>query len=230
MLKVLQARLQQCVNHEFPDVQAGFTKGRGTDSKLPTSTGSSKKQESSRKPSTSALLTMPKPLIVSQSLLKFVSIESVMLSNHLLLCCLLLFLPSIFPSIWVFSSESTLYIGCGWLKFWSFGISPSNEYSGLISFSIDWFDLLAVQETRKCLLQHHSSKATILWHSAFFMVQLSHPYMTVGKIIFLTMWTFVSEVTTLCFKIVTRFVIAFLPKSKCLLISWLQSLSHVVGH
>ena len=120
-------------------------KAEEPDIKLPTSTGSSKKQESSRKPSASAFLTMPESLTVSQSLLRLVSIESMMPSNHLLLCCPLLLLPSVFPSIWVFSSESTLHIG--WLKFWSFIISPSNEYSGLISFSIDWFDLLAVQGT-----------------------------------------------------------------------------------
>ena len=129
-----------------------------------------------------------------------------------------------FPKIWLFT------FGDQGIGSFSFSISPSNEYSGLISFRIDWFDLLAVQGTLKCLLQPHSLKATILWHSAFFMVQLSHPYMTVGKIIFLIMWTFVGKMTTLCFKTVTRFVIAFLPKSKRLLISWLQSLSHVVGH
>ena len=130
--------------------------------------------------------------------LEFMSIESVMLSNHLILCCPLL-LPSIFPSIRVFSSESVLRIR--WPKYWrfSFSISPSNEYSGLISFRNDWFDLLAFQWTLKSLLQHHSSKASILWHSAFFMVQLSHPYMTTGKTIALTMWTFVSKVMAFLF-------------------------------
>ena len=126
-------------------------------------------------------------------LLKLKSLESVMPSNHLILCCPLLLPPSIFPSIRVFSSESVLAIR--WPKYWSFSftISPSNEYSGLISFRIDWFDLLAVQGTLKSLLQHHSSKASILQHSAFFMVQLSHPYMTTGKTIALTIWTFVGK-------------------------------------
>ena len=120
------------------------------------------------------------------------SIESVMPSNHLIFCCPLLLLPSVFPSIRVFSNESALHVR--WPKYWSFsfGIIPSNEYSGLIAFRVDWFDLLAVQETVKSLLQHHSSKASILWLSAFFMVQFSHPYMTTGKTIALTMWTFVA--------------------------------------
>ena len=159
----------------------------------------------------------------SQSLLKLMSFESVMPSNHLILCCPLLLLPSIFPSIRVFSSESVLLIR--WPKYWSvsFCISPSNEYSGLISFRIDWLHLLAVQRTFKSLLQHHSSKASILWHSAYFMVQLSHPCMTNGKTIALTRWTFVNKVISLLFNMLSRFVIAFLPKSKCLLISWLQS-------
>ena len=127
------------------------------------------------------------------------SIESVMPSNHLILCCPLLLLASIFPRIRVFSNESVLRIR--WPKYWSFGfsISPSNEYSGLISFGMDWLDLLAVQETLKSLLQHHSSKALILWHSAFFMVQLSHPYMTTGKMIGLTRWSFVSKAISLLF-------------------------------
>ena len=127
---------------------------------------------------------------ISQNLLKLMSVESVMPSNHLILCCPLLLLPSIFPSIRVFSSESVLHIR--WPKYWSFifNISPSNEYSGLISFRMDWFDLLAVQGTLKSLLQHHSSKASILWCSAFFIVQLSHPYVTTGKTIALTRWTF----------------------------------------
>ena len=133
----------------------------------------------------------------SQSLLKFVSIESVMPSNHLILCSSLFLLPTIFPSIRFFSNESVLCIR--WPKYWSFSfsISPSNEYSGLISFRMDWLDLLAVQGTLKSLLQHHSSKATILWHSAFFIVQLSHPYMTTGKTIALTRWTFVDRVMSL---------------------------------
>ena len=164
----------------------------------------------------------------SQSLLKFMSIKSVMPSNHLILCRPLLLPPSIFPSIRVFSSESVLYIR--WPKYWSFSfsISPSNEYSGLISFRMDWLDLLAVQGTLKSLLQHHSSKASILWHSAFFIVQLSHPYMTAGKTIALTIWTFVSKVISLLFNMLSRLVIAFLPRSTCLLISWLQSPAAVI--
>ena len=151
------------------------------------------------------------------------SIESVMPSNHLILCHPLLLLPSIFPSIRVYSNESVLCIR--WPKYWSFSfsISPSNEYSRLISFRIDWFDLFAVQGTLKSLLQHHSSKASILQHSAFFMVQLSYPYMTTGKTIALTRWTFVGKVMSLLFNMQSRFVIVFLPRSKCLLISWLQS-------
>ena len=139
--------------------------------------------------------------IISQSLLKLMSIERVMPSNHLILCCPLLLPPSIFPSIRVFSSESALCIR--WRKYWSFslGISPSNGYSGLIFFSIDWFDLLAVQGTHKSLLQHHSSKALILRCSAFFMVQLSHPYMTNRKTIALTIWSFVSYVNGLAKRI-----------------------------
>ena len=164
---------------------------------------------------------------ISQSLLKFMSIESVMPSNHLILCCPLL-LPSIFPNIRVFSNESALHIR--WPKYWSFSfsISLSNGYSGLISFRIDWFDLLAVQGTLKSLLQHHSSKASILWCSAFFIVQLSHPYMTTGKTIALTGGTFVGKVMSLLFNMLSRLVITFLPKSKHLLISWLQSPSTVV--
>ena len=146
------------------------------------------------------------------------STESMMPSNHLIFCCLLLLLPSgPLPSIRVFSKDLVLCIK--WPKDWnfSFSISPSNEYSGLISFRIDWFDLLAVQGTLKSLLQHHSSKASILQHSAFFMVQLSHPYMTTGKTIALTRWTFVSKVMSLLFNTLSRFVIAFLPRSKRLL-------------
>ena len=145
-------------------------------------------------------------------------------SNHLILCHPLLLPPSIFPSIRVFSNESVLHIR--WPKYWSFSfsMSPSNEYSGLISFRIDWFDL-AVQGTLKSLLRHHSSKASILQHSAFFMVQLSYPYMTTGKNIAVTILTFVSKVMSLLFNMLSRLVIAFLPRSKCLLISWLQSIS-----
>ena len=144
-------------------------------------------------------------------------------SNHLILCGPLLLLPSIFPSIRVFSNESALCIR--WPKYWSFSfsISPSNDYSGLISFRNDWLVLLAVQGTLKSLLQHHSSKASILWHSAFFIVQLSHPYMTIGETIALTRWAFVDKVISLLFNTLSRLVIAFLPRSKCLLISWLQS-------
>ena len=155
----------------------------------------------------------------SQSLLKLVSIESVMPSNHLILCSPLLLLPSIFPSIRVFSSESVLHIR--WPKDWSFSfnINPSNEYSGLISFMMDWLDLLAVQGTLKSLFQNHSSKASILRRSAFFIVQLSHPYMTTGKPIALTRWTFVGKVISLLLNMLPRLVITFLPRSKHLLIS-----------
>ena len=165
---------------------------------------------------------------ISQSLLKFMSIELMMPSKCLILCCPLLLLPSVFPSTKIFSSELALHIR--WPKDWgfSFSISPSNEYSGLISFRIDWFDLLAVQETFKSFLQHHNSKASILQCSAFFMVQLSHPYMTTGKIIALAIWTFVSKVMSLLFNTLSRLVIAFLPRSKHLLISWLQSPSTVI--
>ena len=147
---------------------------------------------------------------------------SVMLSNHLILCHALLLPPSIFPSIRVFSNESVLHIR--WPKYWSFSfnISPSNEYSGLISFRMDWLDLLAVQGTLKSLLQHHSSKASILQRSAFFIVQLVHPYMTTGKSIGLTRQTFVGKVMSLLFNMLSRLVITFLPSSKHLLISWLQ--------
>ena len=166
--------------------------------------------------------------IISQSLLKFMSIESVMQSNNLILCHTLRLLPSIFSSIRVFSNESALCIR--WPKYWSFSfsISPSNGYSGLTSFRMDWLDLLAVQGTLKSLLQHHGSKASILWCSAFFMVQLSHPYMTTGKIIALTRQTFVSKVMSLLFHMLSWLVIAFLPRSKHLLISWLQSPSAVI--
>ena len=155
----------------------------------------------------------------SQSLLKFVSIKLVMPCNHLILCSLLLLLPSIFPSN---RNESVLHIR--WTKFWSFsfGMSPSNEYSGLISFRMDWLDLLAVQQTLKSLLQHHSSKTSILWHSAFLIVQFSHPYMTSEKTIALTILTFVSKAMSLLFNILSRLVIVLLSRSKHLLISWLQ--------
>ena len=158
----------------------------------------------------------------SCSLLKLMPIESVMPSNHLILCHPLLLLPSIFLSIRGFSNESVLRIR--WPKDWSFSfsISPSNEYSGLISFRMDWLDLLAVQGTLKSLLQHHSSKASILRCSAFFLVQLSHSYMTTGKTIALTRWTFVDKVMSLLFNMLYSFLIAFLPRSKHLLISWLH--------
>ena len=164
----------------------------------------------------------------SRSFLKLMSIDLVMPSSHLILCCPLLFLSSIFPSIRAFSNESALRIR--WPKYQSFNfiISPSSEYSGLISFRIDWFDLLADQGSLESLLQHHSSKASILWHSAFFMVQLSHPYMATGKTIALTVWTFVGKMTSLLFNILSRFVIAFLPRNRRLLISWLQSLSAMI--
>ena len=156
---------------------------------------------------------------ISRSSLQLMSIESVMPSNHLILCCPLILLPSIFPSIRVFSNELALHIK--WQKYWkfSFSINPSNEYSGLISFRIDWFDLLAPQGTLKSLLQHHSWKTSILQCSAFFMVQLLHLYMTTRKAVVLTIWTFVSKVMSLLFNTLSRFVIAFLPRSKYLLIS-----------
>ena len=152
----------------------------------------------------------------SRSLLKLKFIESVMTSNHLILCRPLLLLPSIFPSIRVLSNVSTVHIR--WPKDWSFSfnISPSKEYSGLISFRMDWLDLLAVQGTLKSLHQHHSSKASILQHSAFSIVQLSHPYMTTGKTMALTRQTFAGKVMSLLFNMLSRLVIAFLPRSKCL--------------
>ena len=156
------------------------------------------------------------------------SIEAVRPSNHLILHHCLLFLPSIFSSIRVCSGELVLCIR--WPNYWSFSFSiiPSNEYSGLISFRMDWLDLLAVQRTLNSLLQHHSSKASIFWCSAFFIVQLSHPYMTTGKTIALTRGTFVGKVMSLLFSILSRLVITFLPRSKCLLISWVQSPSAVI--
>ena len=167
-------------------------------------------------------------IINSRSLLKLMSIESVMPSNHLILCHPLLLMPSIFPSIRVFSNESVLHIK--WPKYWSFSfsISPSNDYSGLTSFRMDWLDLLAVQGTLKSLLQHHSSKASILQCSAFFIVQLSHPYTTTEKTIALTRWTFVGKVMSLLFNRLSRLVITFFPRSKHLLFSWLQSPSAVI--
>ena len=173
--------------------------------------------------STQASLSFP----ISWSLLKLMSVESVIPSNHLVLCCSLLFLPSIFSRIRVFFNESALLIR--WPEYWSFSvsISPSSEYWGLISFRVDWYDLLAVQETLKNLLQRNS-KASILQHSAFFMVQLSHPYTTTGKTLVLTLQTFVGEVMSLLFNMLSRFVIGFLPRSKLLLISWPQSPSAVI--
>ena len=164
----------------------------------------------------------------SQSLLKLISIEPVMPSNHLILCHPLLLHPSIFPSIRVFSNESVLCIRWPKYQSFSFSISPSNEYSGLISFRMDWLDLLAVQGTLKSLLQYHSSEASILQHSAFFIVQLSHPYMTTGKTTALTRRNFVGKVISLLFNMLSRLVIAFLPRSKRLFISWLQSPSPVI--
>ena len=154
--------------------------------------------------------------------------ESVMSSNNLIICHPLLLLPSIFPSIRIFSNKSAFCMR--WPKYWSFSfsISPSNEYSGLVSFRIDWMDLLAVQGTLESLLQHHSSKASILQHSVFFIVQLSHPYMTIGKTIALKRHTFVGKVMSLLFNKLSRLSIAFLPRSKHLLISWLQSPSAVI--
>ena len=160
-------------------------------------------------------------IINSQDSLILIFIKSMMPSNHLILCCPLLLPPSVLPSIMVFSNESILHIR--WPKYWSssFSISPSNEYSGLISFKTDCFDLLAVQGTLKSLLQHRSSKALILWCLAFFIVQHSHPYMTPGKTTTLTRWTFVAKVMFLLFNMLPRFVMVFLPRSKPLLIPWL---------
>ena len=166
----------------------------------------------------------------SRSPPKPMSIESVMPSNHLILCSPLLLLPSIFPSIRAFSNESVLHIR--WPKYWSFSfsINPFNEHPGLISFRMEWLDLLVVQGTLKSLLQHHSSKASILQRSAFFIVQLSHPCLTTGKTIALTRWTFVGKVMSLLFNMLSRLVITFLPRSKRLLISWLQSPSAVMPY
>ena len=163
----------------------------------------------------------------SGSLLKLLSIESVMPSNHLILCRPLLLLPSVLPSIRVFSSDSVLHIR--WPKYWSFSfsISPSSEYSELISFRMDWLDFLAVQELSR-VLQHRKSKASILLHSAFLIVQFLNPHMTTGKTIALTRWTFVGKVMSLLFNMLVRLVVTFLPRSKHLFISWLQSPSAVI--
>ena len=170
---------------------------------------------------------LPCPSPFPGSLLKLMSIESMMPSNHLILCCPLLFWPSIFPSIRVFSNESVLI---KWSKYWSFSysISPSNEYLGLISFKTDWLNLLAVQGTLKSFLQHRSSKASIFRCSAFLIVQLAYPYMTTGKTIALTRRTFVDKVMSLLFNMLSKLIITFLPRSKYLLISWLQSPSAVI--
>ena len=164
----------------------------------------------------------------SWSLLQLTSVESVMPSNHLILCRPLLLPPSIFPSIRVFADGSVLLIR--WPKYWSFSfnISPSNEHPGLIPFRMDWLDLLAVQGTLKSVFQHHSSKASILRRSAFFIVQLSHPHTTTGKTIALSRWTFVGNVMSLLFNMLSRLIITFLPRSRHLLISWLQSPSAVI--
>ena len=164
----------------------------------------------------------------SQSLLKLKSIKSVMPSNQLILCCPILLLPSIFPSIRVFPNESVLRTR--WPKGWSFSFNtnPSNEYSGLISFRMDWLDLLAVQGILKSLIQHCGSKSSILWCSAFFIVQFSHPYMTTGKTIALIRHTFVGKVKSVLFNMLSTLVITFLPRSKHLLISWMQSQSAVI--
>ena len=164
--------------------------------------------------------------IISWNLLRFMFIESMMLSNHLTFCHILLLLLSVFPSIKIFSNKLAFCIR--WPKFWSFSFGPSSEYSELISFMIDWFDLLSVQGTLKSLLQNHNLKTATLCHSAFFMVQLSHPYLTSGETIAWTRQTFVGKMMSLLLNTLPRFVIAFLPRSKCLLISWLQSSSIVI--
>ena len=181
-------------------------------------------------PKTTAHLTSLS-FIISQSLLifiKFMSFQMVMLFNNLILCCPLLFLPSVIPSIRVFSNELAPCIR--WPMYWSFSFSicPYSEYSGLISFRIDWLDLLVVQGFLKSLLQYHSSKASILWHSAFFIIQLSQPYMLTEKTKALTRWTFVGKIMSLLFNMLSRFAIVFLPRSKHLLISWLHSWSSAI--
>ena len=228
MVKILQSRFQQYVNLELPDVQSGFRKGRGTRYQIVNIRWILKKQVqfTSGTQSCQTLCDLMKHstpgLPVHHQLTEFtqiMSIESMMLSNHLTFCRPLLLLPSIFSSIRVFSNESALCIR--WPKCWSFSfnISPSSEHPGLISFRIDWMDLLEVQGTLKSLLQHHSSKASILQHSAFFIVQISHPYMTTGKTIALTRCTFVGKVMSLLFNMLSRLVITFLPRTKHLLIS-----------
>ena len=171
---------------------------------------------------------MPSSHLILQSSLKLTSIKSLMPSRHLILCCPIVLLPPIPPSIRVFCNESTLRMR--WPKYWSFSFSiiPSKEIPGLISFRMDWLDLPAVQGTLKSLLQHHSSKASILCRSAFFIVQLSHPYMTTGKTIALSRRTFAGKVMSLLLNMLSRLVITFLPRSKRLLISWLQSPSAVI--
>ena len=171
---------------------------------------------------------VPVSCTISQNLLRFMSIEVVTLSNHLIFCCRILLLPSVFPWIKVCSNELILHMR--WQKYWSFrfSISPSNEYPGLISFRRDWLDLLAVQGTLKSLLQHHSSKASALQHSALLMVQIPNLYMTTGKAKALTTRTFVGKVMSLLFNMLSRLVIAFIPRSKCPLISWTQSPSTVI--
>ena len=165
---------------------------------------------------------------ISKSLLKLMFIDSAMPSNHLILCCLLLLLSSVFSSFRVFSNELALHSRLPKIWSFTFSIIPSNEYSGLIFFRIDWLDLLPVQGTLKSFIQHHSSKALFLQHSAFFTVQLSHPYMTTGKTIALTRWIFVGKVMSLLLNILSRLVITFLPRGVRLLISWLQSPSAVI--
>ena len=167
-------------------------------------------------------------LTISQSLLKLMSIDSVMPSDCLVFCCSLLLLPSVFPRIRVFSNELAFHIWWPKYQSFSFSISPSDEYSGLICLRTDWFDLLAMQGTLRSLLQHNSLKASALWCSAFFMAQLSHPHMTTGKTIALTRWTFVGKVMSLLFNTLSRFVVAFLSRSMCLLVSWVQSPSTVI--
>ena len=226
---------------ELPEVQATFRTGRGTRDQIANicwiiEKASSVQFNSVQSLSHVRLFATPRvtarqaslSIINCQSLLRLMSIESVMPSSHLILCSPLLLLPPIPSSIRVFSNESTLRMR--WPKYWSFSfsISPSNEHPELISFRMDWLDLLAVQGTLKSLLQHHSSKASILQCSSFFTVQLSHPYMTTGKTIALTRWTFVGKVISLLFNMLSRLVITFLPRSKCLLISWLQSPSAVI--
>ena len=229
MLKILQLRLQEYVKCELPEVQATFRTGRGTRDQIANicwiiEKASSVQFNSVQSLSHVRLFATPRvtarqaslSIINCQSLLRLMSIESVMPSSHLILCSPLLLLPPIPSSIRVFSNESTLRMR--WPKYWSFSfsISPSNEHPELISFRMDWLDLLAVQGTLKSLLQHHSSKASILQCSSFFTVQLSHPYMTTGKTIALTRWTFVGKVISLLFNMLSRLVITFLPRSKCL--------------